>query len=251
MKVYHTTDGSELMWTDPDIFKRFAIGPLLAGMSPDERKAAFKDYMKMSADNLAGHKDTAGTYAVEDLPDDADLSNWPDTDRNWTLRQLYAGGEADPFDEELYNLVESDVNGDGDADIKVEKGPDGVELTVETEGPEETFEANEKLRDKLTPEQKKLEELAQDEFDEAVDNEALADEADKAADDQIKKETDKMVDDADAMADEAARDLDSTGRLKEKTNLKTKLTPAQKKLEELAKRQSNIIDTLTGLSRFY
>lgn len=251
MKVYHTTDGSELMWTDPDIFKRFAIGPLLAGMSPDERKAAFKDYMKMSADDLAGHKDTAGTYAVEDLPDDADLSNWPDTDRNWTLRQLYAGGESDPFDEELYNLVESDVNGDGDTDITVKETPSGTALKVEAEGDDEAEKANEKLRSKLTPEQKKLEDLAQDKFDEDVDNEALADKADKAVDDQIKKETDKMVDAADKMADEAARDLDTTARLQDKEKAKDKLTPEQKKLEELARRQSNINSALADTIKFF
>lgn len=260
MKVYTTADDTGLIWTDPDAFKRFAIGPLLAGLSPDERKAAFKDYMKMSADDIVNHRDTAGSYEVFDSDDVDEYGNSFDIDdknfyKNMSLRGLYDGLEGDPFDKDLYDLLESkveeDVNGDGDTDITVEETPNGTALKVEAEGDDEAEKANEKLRDKLTPEQKKLEDLAQDEFDEDVDNEALADKADKAADGQIKKETDKMVDDADAMADKAARELDSTGRLKEKDNLKAKLTPAQKKLEELAKRQSNITDTLAGLSRFY
>jgi len=260
MKVYTTADDTGLIWTDPDAFKRFAIGPLLAGLGPDERKAAFKDYMKMSADDIVNHRDTAGSYEVFDSDDVDEYGNSFDIDdknfyKNMSLRGLYDGLEGDPFDKDLYDLLESkveeDVNGDGDTDITIEETPEGTTLKVEAEGDDEAEKANEELRSKLTPEQKKLEDLAQDKFDEDVDNEALADKADKAADDQIKKETDKMVDDADKMADEAARDLDTTARLQDKEKAKDKLTPEQKKLEELARRQSNINSALADTIKFF
>lgn len=151
MRKYRIKDDPELNWENPDTFKRFAIGQLISGLSPEERKAAFEAYMNLSPEDLITNKDTADTYEAYDIDDDkADDDYGEFTDI--TLNDLYGttGGE-DPYDDDLYSLVEPeayqyrkmtlDTNGDGDKDLElVDKDADGDidEVNIDQESEDES-----------------------------------------------------------------------------------------------------------------
>lgn len=109
--VYITRDDTSLAWKDPIAFKKFAIGPLIADLPIDERKAALDDWWKLSPEEIIAHRDTADTYDVfdSDIVDDEGnkLFDENDPDINWdiTLKDLYNGAE-DVFDGDLYKLLE-------------------------------------------------------------------------------------------------------------------------------------------------
>lgn len=235
MKVYTTADDTGLLWTDPDVFKRFVIGPLISDLSPDERKEAFEKYMKMDADELVNDdKLTGGSYESYDSDDIDDTNMY----KNMSLRDLYGTDEdTDPFDADLYDLLDSgtssvsvDANGDGDTDnIKVDVDGDGeTDIDATNTDDEEESEALDKL-------------------DEAADkaaeeNPISIDKVDKMAD-EAAEENPFSLDNVDKMADEHAS-LDSTGRL-DKDRLSKKLTPEQQKLEDtIGGRQKNILSAL-------
>lgn len=223
MKVYTTTDDSGLIWTDPEVFKRFAIGPLIYGLDPEDRKEAFESYMKMTADELADHRDTAGSYTSFDTDtDNVDINDKYFTN-NLSLRDLYEGGN-DPFDADLYDVLDSDItvtetdaNDDGDTDkVTIDINGDGnVDMGMtSTDDSEEKDALNEldAAADKAAEENP----ISIDKVD------AMADEA--AEDNEL------SLDKVDAMADADAARLDSTGN----KSYEDKLTPEQKKLEALA-----------------
>lgn len=227
MKVYTTTDDSGLIWTDPEVFKRFAIGPLIYGLDPEDRKEAFESYMKMTADELADHRDTAGSYTSFDTDtDNVDINDKYFTN-NLSLRDLYEGGN-DPFDADLYDLLDSkdtdvtvtevDVDDDGDTDAT------GIDTDGDGENDAEI----------VTAEDENEEQQALDNLDKAADNAAAEnpisiDKVDAMAD-EAAKDNEYSLDAVDAMADADAARLDSTGN---KSYL-SKRTPEQRKIEELA-----------------
>lgn len=234
MKVYTTADDSGLIWTDPDVFKRFAIGPLIYGLNPEERKEVFKQYMKMDADDFVNDdKLTGGSYEVFDSDDIDDEGNSFDIDdknltNNLSLRDLYGTGDiADPFDSDLYDLLDSkdtdvtvtevDANDDGDTDkVTVDLNGDGnVDMGMTSTDDSEEEDALNKLDDAA--------DKAAEENPISIDKvDAMADEA--AEDNEF------SLDKVDAMADADAARLDSTGN----KSYEDKLTPEQKKLEALA-----------------
>lgn len=130
--VYTTTDDSMLAWKDPVAFKKFVIGPLISGFAPEDRMEAFKEYWKMSPEDLINNKDTAGSFTMF-MSNDKDNGGAISFDEGkddyyWdaSLRDLYDNGDTSPFDSDLYDLLDNfngdieDVNGDGDPDVMTE-----------------------------------------------------------------------------------------------------------------------------------
>ena len=112
MKVYTTADDTGLVWTDPEIFKRFAIGHLIRhAKTPDELKEAYANYAGMSADDLVNSKDTAGSWDVRDDVSEDDLNKMldePETYNNLSLRDLYeSNDDTDPFGKDFYDFLDS------------------------------------------------------------------------------------------------------------------------------------------------
>ena len=242
MKVYTTTDNSGLIWTDPEVFKRFAIGPLIFGADPSERKAMFDSYMKMSADDLVNHRDTAGCYKVfdSDYVDDKGSSfdiNDKNLSNNLSLRDLYnSGDDTDPFDADLYDVLDSDitvtktdVNDDGDTDkVTIDAADDGQpEVEIESTDDQEEQDALNKLDDAA---------------DKAAEKNPISIDKVDAMADEAANDNDLSLDKVDAMADEAAHSRDSTGNV---ADYEKKKTPEQLALEALVSgRQKNILAAL-------
>ena len=166
--VYTTTDDTGLAWKDPVAFKKFVIGGLIAGLPKDEREEALKYYWKFTPEELIKHRDTNGSVTSFDATatDDSGAVIFDPYDKNisWdlSLRDQYGTGkDNDPFDEDLYDLLDNfngdieDVNGDGDPDVMTEDTDgdgeaDAATITAddEAEASEAVDSAKESLDDK-------------------------------------------------------------------------------------------------------
>lgn len=245
MKVYSTNDDAGLVWTDPEIFKRFAIGPLIAhAKTPEELKEAYVSYAGMSADDLVNHRDTAGTYSVEDLSED-DLNKRlsdPEVSNNFSLRDLYEfDDDTDPFGKDLYDFLDStmperdipeeekaaleepedesedeseeatDVNDDGDIDVvakDIDNDGTADETTVIADSEKEAEDATSKAASEMDVE--------------PSIKDTMIDVAKKAAKQQMKDEADKEIIDkdiSDDLSDLLSSEMDSTGNLKLSGNI--------------------------------
>ncbi len=155
--VYTTSDDTGLVWNDPVAFKKFVIGPLIAGFPKEEREAALKSYWKMSPEELVNNdKLTGGSYDMFDATatDDSGAVTFDPYNKELTwdvsLRDLYnSGDDTDPFDNDLYDLLDNfngdieDVNGDGDPDVMTEDTDGDGEADTATVTADDEAEASE------------------------------------------------------------------------------------------------------------
>lgn len=156
--------------------------------------------------------------------------------------KMYADDQATATSKEASlpegEVTAVDANGDGDTDVTLTETPDETSLEVDADNKEEADAADEVV-DKVLDGWDALADTMAKENPISIDKvDAMADEA--AEDNPI------SLDKVDAMADEAA--LDSTGRISSKE--REKLTPEQKKLEDIARRQQNITSALADTVRF-